>query len=341
MPHVVSIGLDIAKNVFHVHGIDETGTPVVVRKLSRSQLVPYFRDASPCLVGIEASGAAHHWARTLGALGHTVKIMPAGYVRPYVKTNKSDRNDAEAICEAVGRPTMRFVPVKNEQQQAVLILHKTRDLLTRQRTMVTNAIRGHLAEFGLVAPPGPAGVSRLISFIDASARESVPVVARAALRILVEQVRSLSTRIKSCEERILRWHHKNPQSKRLATIPGVGPLTASALVASIGDASLFRSGRQLAAFIGLVPRQRSTGGRPRLEGISKRGNAYLRTLLFMGARSMFAARRHARSRLGRWLTSLRSRKPGRVAAIALANKMARIAWALLRHNEDFRQQPAA
>jgi transposase len=335
-----AIGFDIAKSIFQVHGVDEAGRAIVRRKLRRAQIEEYFGRLEPALVGLEACGSSHHWARVLSRLGHTVKIIPARFVRPFIKSNKNDANDAEAICDAVQRPNMRFVPIKDEQQQAILAVHRTRDLLTRQRTMLSNALRGHFAEFGVIAPAGPAGTAQLFELLQGSELPAVPSLARDALRLLATQIRSLSVAIKRCESKIMQWHHKSPQSQRLATIPGIGPLTATALVATIGDAGQFRSGRQLAAWIGLVPRQLSSGGKPRLGGINKRGSAYLRTLLFLGARASMRFGDRSAAHCVQWAMALRERKPFRVAAIALAAKMARIAWALLRRGQDFRLQTA-
>jgi transposase len=332
------IGFDIAKSFFQVHGVDDTGSAIVRRKLRRAQIEEYFSQLKPTLVGLEACGSSHHWARILTRLGHSVKIVPARFVKPFLKSNKSDANDAEAICDAVQRPNMRFVPIKSELQQAVLMVHRTRDLLTRQRTMMSNALRGHFAEFGIVAPAGPAGIAQLLKLLQNAEVSEIPNIAQDALRLLAGQIRSLSASIKRCESKIMQWHRKSRESQRLATIPGVGPLTATALVATIGDARQFQSGRQLAAWIGLVPKQLSSGGKPRLGGISKRGNSYLRTLLFLGARASMRFGDRSKARCVQWAMALSERKPFRVAAIALAAKMARIAWALLRRDQDFRFQ---
>jgi transposase len=339
MKEVITIGLDLAKNVFQVHGVDGSGDTVMRRQLRRSQLLPFFKKQRPCLVGMEACATSHHWARQLIELGHGVKLMPARYVKPYVKRNKNDAVDAAAICEAVTRPTMRFVAVKSAQQQSVLMLHRTRELLVRQRTMLVNAIRSHMAEFGIVAPVGVPRVKELFAVIADADDDRLPAIARACLEGLANQFLSLHEEIATAERRIHAWHRSNEASRRLETIPGIGPITATALVATITDPSVFTSGRELAAWIGLVPRQSSTGGKERLGRISKQGDQYLRWLLVAGAMSVI---RHAKRRGTTslpWLANLITSKPTKVAAVALANKMARIAWAVLRQGGTY-QKPA-
>jgi len=339
MKEVITIGLDLAKNVFQVHGVDGSGDTVMRRQLRRSQLLPFFKKQRPCLVGMEACATSHHWARQLIELGHGVKLMPARYVKPYVKRNKNDAVDAAAICEAVTRPTMRFVAVKSAQQQSVLMLHRTRELLVRQRTMLVNAIRSHMAEFGIVAPVGVPRVKELFAVIADADDDRLPAIARACLEGLVNQFLSLHEEIATAERRIHAWHRSNEVSRRLETIPGIGPITATALAATITDPSVFTSGRELAAWIGLVPRQSSTGGKERLGRISKQGDQYLRWLLVAGAMSVI---RHAKRRGTTslpWLANLITNKPTKVAAVALANKMARIAWAVLRQGGTY-QKPA-
>jgi transposase len=274
------------------------------------------------------------------ALGHRVRLMPPTYVKPYVKRQKNDVADAEAICEAVTRPTMRFVPVKGEEQQGILVLHRTRELLIRQRTMLINALRAHLAEFGIVVAQGRAGVMTLTALVEDDEHELIPVIAREALVTIVDHLRDAHERINVIERKILIWHRSNDQSRRLETIPGIGPITASAIAATVTDARLFRSGRELAAWIGLVPRQNSSGGKERLGHISKKGDPYLRRLLVIGAHAVLRFARQGKPVTTKWATSLLARKPYQVAAVALANKMARIAWALLTTNEVFRSQPA-
>jgi len=339
MKEVITIGLDLAKNVFQVHGVDGSGDTVMRRQLRRSQLLPFFKKQRPCLVGMEACATSHHWARQLIELGHGVKLMPARYVKPYVKRNKNDAVDAAAICEAVTRPTMRFVAVKSAQQQSVLMLHRTRELLVRQRTMLVNAIRSHMAEFGIVAPVGVPRVKELFAVIADADDDRLPAIARACLEGLANQFLSLHEEIATAERRIHAWHRSNEASRRLETIPGIGPITATALVATITDPSVFTSGRELAAWIGLVPRQSSTGGKERLGRISKQGDQYLRWLLVAGAMSVI---RHAKRRGTTslpWLANLITSKPTKVAAVALANKIARIAWAVLRQGGTY-QKPA-
>jgi transposase len=339
MKEVITIGLDLAKNVFQVHGVDGSGDTVMRRQLRRSQLLPFFKKQRPCLVGMEACATSHHWARQLIELGHGVKLMPARYVKPYVKRNKNDAVDAAAICEAVTRPTMRFVAVKSAQQQSVLMLHRTRELLVRQRTMLVNAIRSHMAEFGIVAPVGVPRVKELFAVIADADDDRLPAIARACLEGLANQFLSLHEEIATAERRIHAWHRSNEASRRLETIPGIGPITATALAATITDPSVFTSGRELAAWIGLVPRQSSTGGKERLGRISKQGDQYLRWLLVAGAMSVI---RHAKRRGTTslpWLANLIASKPTKVAAVALANKMARIAWAVLRQGGTY-QKPA-
>ena len=336
MSEVITIGVDLAKNVFQIHGVDAAGQSVIRKQLKRRQIVPFFRKQSPCLVGMEACATSHHWAREITALGHAVKLMPPRYVKPYVKRNKNDAADAEAICEAVTRPTMRFVAVKNCDRQSVLMVHRTRELLVRQRTMLVNAIRAHMAEFGVVAPVGLPQVKKLLAVIADGDDDSIPPLARTCLEGLVRQLLSLEYEINNAEKRIHAWHRANPDSRRLETTPGIGPITASALTASITDPHIFKSGRMMAAWIGLVPRQNSTGGKQRMGRISKQGDQYLRWLLVAGAMSVI---RHAKRRgtTDPWLAHIIANKPTKVAAVALANKNARIAWALLRHGGTYRR----
>ena len=337
MKQVSTIGLDLAKNVFQVHGVGEAGEIVVRRQLRRSQVIPFFKKLPGCLVGIEACATSHHWARELQALGHEVRIMPAHYVKAYVKRNKNDAADAAAICEAVTRPTMRFVAVKSPEQQSLLMLHRSRSLLVRQRTMLVNAIRAHLAEFGIVAPLGRMGVKRLLAVIADPDEARLPSLARSCLEGLVAALMTVEEEIVRVERRILTWHRGSETSRRLATIPGIGPIIATALTASVTDPEIFRSGRELAAWIGLVPRQNSTGGKERLGRISKRGDAYLRRLLVTGAMAVIRHGRKTGFETSPWLADLMSRKPTKVAAVALANKMARVVWVLLNTGESYRR----
>ena len=341
MTGVSTIGLDLAKSVFQVHGVDAAGETVIRRQLRRRQVLPFFGKQPPCLVGIEACATSHHWARELGAFGHEVRIMPANYVKPYVKRNKNDAADAEAICEAVTRPSMRFVAVKGPEQQSVLMVHRTRALLVRQRTMLVNAIRAHMAEFGIVARVGLPQVKELLAVISDEADKRIPSLARTCLASLARRLLSLEREITITEQHIHAWHRANQASQRLETIPGIGPLTASALAASISDPHVFRSGRELAAWIGLVPRQASTGGKQRLGRISKAGDHYLRWLLVAGAMTVIRHGRRTNFEKNPWLGDLVARKATKVAAVALANKNARTAWALLANGGTYRQPAAA
>jgi len=336
MNEVTTIGVDLAKNVFQVHGVDGAGKSVIRKQLRRRQVLPFFRKQPPCLIGMEACATSHHWAREIMALGHEVKLMPPRYVKPYVKRNKNDAADAEAICEAVTRPTMRFVAVKSTERQSLLMVHRTRELLVRQRTMLVNALRAHMAEFGVVARVGLPQVKKLLAVIADGDDDRIPVVARTCLEGLVRQLLSLEREINGPEKRIHAWHRTNQDSRRLETTPGIGPITASALASSITDPHIFRSGREMAAWIGLVPRQASTGGKQRMGRISKQGDQYLRWLLVAGAMTVI---RHAKRRgtTDPWLAHIIAHKPTKVAAVALANKNARIAWALLKHGGAYRR----
>ena len=336
MEQISTIGIDIAKTVFQVHGIDGSGEPVVRRQLRRRQVLPFFGRLSPCLVGMEACATSHHWARELEKLGHEVRLMPPRYVKPYVKRNKNDAADAEAICEAVQRPTMRFVPIKTAEQQSVLMVHRTRHLFVRQRTSLINAMRAHMAEFGIVAGIGRNGVEKLLELISKGEDERLPSAARECLMALAAQLELVKRQILEADRRVRAWHRTSKTSKRLEAIPGVGPLVATALVASVPDPHVFRSGRDLSAWIGLVPKQNSTGGKERLGSISKAGNRYLRQLLVVGALTVI--RRDTQMGYTRhpWLVRLMERRSTKVAAIALANKIARIAWAMMARNESYR-----
>ena len=280
------IGLDLAKNVMQVHGVDAAGAVVLRRQLRRGQVIGFFTGLPRCLVGMETCATAHHWAREIAALGHEVRLVPAQYAKAYVKRGKNDAADAEAICEAVSRPSMRFVPVKTHEQQAGLVLHRTRDLLVRQRTMLINALRGHLAEFGVVAAQGPQNVAALVAVLDDGQDSRVPAAVRQTLRILANQLGALGGQITELEGKMRAWFRSDATCRRLATIPGVGPIVATALVAAIGDPSAFGDGRNFAAWLGLTPRQNSTGGKARLGGITKRGDGYLRRLLINGAQAV-------------------------------------------------------
>ena len=337
---ISTIGLDIAKNVFQVHGVDEAGEVVVRKQLRRSQVVAYFAKLPPCLVGIEACATAHYWSRELQALGHEIRLMPAGYVKAYVKRNKNDAADAQAICEAVERPTMRFVATKSKEQQSVLMLHKARQLFVRQRTMLGNAIRGHMAEFGLTARRGRQGLARLFTIIGDPDDEQLPAIARLSLIALAEQYEAVQAEIAVLERRLQAWHRSNETSRRLAEIPGVGPLVATALVASVTDPTVFSCGRSLAAWIGLVPKEISSGGKQRLGPISKQGNRYLRWLLVSGAMAVIRYDKRTGFKKRPWLARLVEHRPIKVAAVALANKIARIAWVIMARGERYKEQLA-
>ncbi|MDH3742300.1 MAG: IS110 family transposase [Hyphomicrobiales bacterium] len=336
MEKISTIGLDIAKTVFQIHGIDGSGEPVVRRQLKRRQVLSFFARLPACLVGLEACATSHHWARELEKLGHEVRLMPPRYVKPYVKRNKNDAADAEAICEAVQRPTMRFVPIKTPEQQSVLMIHRTRQLFVRQRTMLINAMRAHMAEFGIVAGIGRNGVETLLELITKGVDERLPSAARECLMALAAQLELVKRQILEADRRVRAWHRTSKTSKRLEAIPGVGPLVATALVASIPDPHVFRSGRDLSAWIGLVPKQSSTGGKERLGSISKAGNRYLRQLLVVGALSVIRRAKQLGYTRHPWLVRLMARRSTKVAAIALANKIARIAWAMMARNESYR-----
>jgi transposase len=333
---ITTIGLDLAKNVFQVHGVDAEGNVAVRRQLRRAQLREFFAGLAPCLIGMEACGTAHFWARELIAMGHDVKMMPPSYVKAYVRRGKTDAADAAAICEAVTRPNMRFVPIKTEDQQAALMLHKTRELLVRQRTMLVNAIRGHMAELGMIAPQGSRKIKDLIAVIDDGEDQSIPVLARAALQPLVRQMQTLEEQVDVLDREIMAWHKSNETSLRLVTIPGVGFITASAIAATATDPSFFSSGREFAAWLGLTPRQNSSGGKDRLGRISKKGNTYIRRLLVAGATSMLRYARTKTAPGADWVNGLLQCRPPRLVTVAMANKTARIAWAVMARKETFR-----
>lgn len=331
---ITVIGLDIAKNVFQVHGVDETGQVVLRRRLRRCDVLRLFGELPPALVGIEACHTGHFWARQIKALGHDVRLMPPQFVKPYVKTQKNDAADAEAICEAVTRPSMRFVPIKTAEQQSVLLLHRARDLLIRQRSSLVSAIKAHCAEFGIILAGGARDLDRFVQQLNDVCRE-LPDAARDMLALLGMQVRDVAARASEVEKKLLAWHRTNEVSRRLATIPGIGPITASAIAATVVDAAQFKTGRQFAAWLGLVPQQHSSGGKERLGSISKRGDGYIRRLLIHGARAIVGWRKRSASKVDRWISGLLNRRPVNVATVALANKSARIAWALMSGGTDY------
>ena len=339
MNKISVIGLDLAKNVFQVHGIDTDDEVVVRKQLRRSEIRKYFARLEPCLIGMEACGGAHFWSRELTRLGHTVRMIAPAFVKPYLKSNKNDRNDAEAICEAVQRPSMRFVQPKLPEQQAVLHLHHGRQLLVRQRVALSNHMRGVLSEYGIVVPQGVKVLSRHLPEILEDAENALPMLARHLLAELKAEHDQLIERTDRIEKQLKAWHANNAVSQRLASIPGIGVLTATALAATVGEGQDFKNGRQLAAYLGLVPRQSSSGGKDRLLGISKRGDSYLRSLLIHGARAVI---HHIRRRLkagkpggNPWVEQLLQRCHVNEAAVALANKMARTSWVLLARNETY------
>lgn len=332
---ITTIGIDLAKNVFQVHGADTRGKMVLRKQLRRTQVTAFFANLEPCLIGLEACGSAHHWARQLQALGHTVKLISPQFVKPYVKSNKNDAADAEAICEAVGRPTMRFVPIKTVEQQAILSLHRARQGFIKARTAQANQIRGLLAEYGLVVPKGIGHIRQRVPALIEDATNELPGMFRALIDQLLDHLKRLDEQVDEIEAQIKAWYRSNEACQRLGQVPGIGPLTATAMVATVGDARNFKNGRELAAWLGLVPRQHSSGGKPTLLGISKRGDVYLRTLLIHGARSL-AYSVSKKANPDSWLYKLMNRRGTNVAVVGQANKTARIVWAMLSHKRDFR-----
>ena len=331
----------MAKSVFQVHGVDERGKAVLRKQLKRKEVVKFCANLEPCLVGMEACGSAHYWAREIGALGHTVRLMAPQFVKPYVKTNKSDRNDAEAICEAVARPHMRFVPVKTGEQQALLSVHRARQGFVKARTAQANQIRGLLAEFGIVIPKGMGHIAKRLPEILEDGENGVPGMMRELLERLGENLKDMDKQVGELERQIKLWHRENERSRKLEAIAGIGPITASALVATVGDAKSFKNARQLPAWLGMVPRHEGTGGKAKLGRISKRGDVYLRTLLIHGARAVIRQFERKPDQADGWLKKLLARRNKNIAAVALAAKNARIAWALLAHERPYQSDYVA
>lgn len=338
---ITTVGIDLAKALFQVHGVDERGKAVLRKQLKRKDVLSFFANFEPCLIGMEACGSAHYWARKLSELGHAVRLMAPQFVKPYVKTNKSDRNDAEAICEAVARPNMRFVPVKTAEMQAVLSLHRARQGFVRSRTAQANQIRGLLAEFGIVIPKGLGHIARRLPEILEDGENGLPAMMRQLIARLGEQLKELDRQVGELERQIKLWHRENELSRKLEDIAGIGPITASAFVASVGDAKSFKNARQVPAWLGMVPRHEGTGGKTVLGKISKRGDVYLRTMLIHGARSVIAQLERKPDQAEGWLKKLLTRRNKNIAAVALAAKNARIAWALLAHGRGYQRDYVA
>jgi transposase len=341
MKNVSMIGLDLAKAVFQVHAADSDGRCVLRKQLKRREVLPYFAKLEPCIVAMEACGTAHYWAREIAKLGHETRLVPPAYAKAYVKRGKNDAIDAEAICEAASRPTMRFVPVKTVEAQALCMLHRSRDLLIKNQTMLMNALRSHLAEFGFVAGKGRSKLKELVAFIEGAPAEALPELVRDTLLGFAASLMAISEQILAIEKKLMAWHKNNAASQRLASVPGIGLIGATALSALIPDPTLFRNGRHLAAWLGLVPRQDSTGGKARLKRISKAGDSYLRRLLVLGATSLLRHLQGGSSRLALWVQGLLARRPKRLVTVAIANKLARIAWVVMAKGEIFRPGAAA
>jgi transposase len=334
--NVTTIGFDIAKNVFQVHGVDKAGKVVLSKQLKRAQVLAYFANLPPCLVGLEACAGAHYWARELGKQGHEVKLISPQFVKPYVKGNKNDRNDAEAICEAVGRPNMRFVPVKSVEQQDILALHRVRSGLVKERTAKVNQLRGLLGECGIVIGQGLAQVRKRLPEILEDGENGLSSMGRELFADLQRQVLELDRQVNAYGAKLQSLYQASAVCRKLGRVPGIGPITATAMVASLGDGRAFESGRQVSAWLGLVPKQESSGGKPRLLGISKRGDTYLRTLLIHGARAVVKAAAKKDDAQSRWVNALVKRRNKNIAAVAVANKNARTLWVLLMRGEDYR-----
>ena len=334
MKQFIRIGVDLAKNYFQIHALESEGGPAVTRKLTRVKMREFFSRIAPCRVGMEACGSAHYWARELRAMGHEALLMPPSYTKPYVKRGKNDAVDAAACCEAMSRSGMRFVPIKNEQQQATLMLHKTRELLVKQRTMSVNALRAHLSEFGVIAAKGIGRVDQLLELAEADA--TLPAAAKVVVKVLARQLDSLDQSIDEMGDEIVAAHNQNETSRLLDAVPGIGKIIASVVAASVPDPSVFKTGRDFAAWLGLTPRQNSSGGKQTLGAITKQGNRYIRKLLVLGATSLLHVVAKRKGALRDWIVALLARKPARLVTVALANKLARILWAMMKTGEGFR-----
>lgn len=330
------IGLDLAKNYFQVHALTSEGGPVTIRKLKRAQMHGFFSQIAPCRIGMEACGSAHYWARELDTMGHHVVLIPPSYIKPYIKRGKNDAVDAEAICEAMSRPGMRFVPIKSAQAQAALMLHKTRELLIKQRTMNVNALRGHLYEFGLIVAKGICCVGALLKL--AEKEQTLPAAARAAINVLASHLEEIDKSIGTIDAEIASAHKQCEKSQLLDEIPGIGTIIGTAITASVPDAGVFKSGRDFAAWLGLAPRQNSSGGKQSLGAITKQGNQYIRKLLVLAATSLLHATSKRKGALHDWIATLLAKKPARLVTVALANKLARIIWAIMGTGESFRTE---
>jgi transposase len=336
MKKFIRIGVDLAKNYFQIHALESEGGPAVTRKLTRMKMREFFSQIEPCLVGMEACGSAHYWARELKAMGHEVLLMPPVYTKPYVKRGKNDAVDADACCEAMSRPGMRFVPIKSAEQQATLMLHKTRELLVKQRTMSVNALRAHLSEFGLIAAKGIGRVDQLLELAESDA--TLPNAARAVVKVLAQQLEGLDKSIDDLEDEIAGAHGQSEISRLLDAVPGIGKIIASVIAASVPDPNVFKSGRDFAAWLGLTPRQNSSGGKQTLGAITKQGNRYIRKLLVLGATSLLHIVGKRKGALRDWIVALLAKKPARLVTVALANKLARILWAMMKTGEGFRTE---
>jgi transposase len=336
MKQFIRIGVDLAKNYFQVHALASEGGPAVTRKLKRAKMLEFFSQIEPCRVGMEACGSAHYWARELKALGHEALLMPPAYTKPYVKRGKNDAADAEAICEAVSRPGMRFVPVKSAEQQATLMLHTTRELLIKQRTMTVNALRSHLSECGIIVAKGVGRVDELLELADKDAM--LPNAAKAAVKVLAQTLEGFDKSLDELEDEIASAHARSEMSRLLVEVPGIGKLIATAIVASMPNPSVFKSGRNFAAWLGLTPRQYSSGGKQTLGTITKQGNRYIRKLLVLGATSLLNVVGKRKGALRDWTVALLAKKPARLVTVALANKLARIVWAMMKTGEGFRTE---